>query len=83
MPFPVKHLLIATSAGEETAQNRLSCVHWDVVSAIHFGFQTRTSVERLVIKSELWRNLSVSKRVLFGSVNEIKLFKTRTFILRN
>jgi hypothetical protein len=76
MPFPVKHLLIATSAGEETAQHRLSCLRWDLVSAIHAGFQTRTSMEPLVIKSELWRNLSVSKSVLFGSVNKIKLFKT-------
>jgi hypothetical protein len=29
MPFPVKHLLIA-SAGEETAKYRLSCLHSDV-----------------------------------------------------
>jgi len=57
MPFPVKHLLIATSAGEETAKLRLSRLLSDVVSAIHAGFQTLTSVEPPVIKSELSWNL--------------------------
>ena len=57
MPFSVKHLLIAMSAGEETAKHRMSCLHSDVVSAIHAGFQTLTLVEPLVIKSELSRNL--------------------------
>jgi hypothetical protein len=45
MPFSVKHMLIATSAGGETSKHRLSCLHSAVVSAIHAVLQTLTTVE--------------------------------------